>query len=209
MSKVLYVQSSPRADRAYSTRVGQAFIDTYCTLHPEDEIEILDLWKTSLPPFDGDALWAKYARMRREETTPEQETKWLQIVEIIDHFRSFDKFVFTIPMWNFNVPYVLKHYFDILVQPGVSFGKNEKGEIRGFIRGKKAVCFCAAGSPYDGDAPLAPGDFLRPYLRWILGWVGIDDVQIELVAPTTLGDEAASAALTEAQSSAQAIARSF
>ena len=156
MSRLLYVNSSPRNDRSYSSSAAAAFLEAYRAANPEDEIEKLDLWTVELPRFAGETLAAKYATMRKLNFTAEQEASWSAVLSVIDHFTSFDKMVFSIPMWNFNVPYVLKHYIDILVQPSVTYGIDAQGKLGGFIRGKKAICMCAAGSLYDEGAPLAP-----------------------------------------------------
>ncbi len=117
MSRLLYVRSSPRNDRSYSARAAAAFLAKYQAANPDDVIEELDLWSTDLPRFDGETLGAKYARMQKREFTFEQDAAWNAVLAVIEHFASFDKMVFSVPMWNFNVPYVLKHYVDILVQP--------------------------------------------------------------------------------------------
>ena len=209
MSRLLYVNSSPRNDRSYSSSAAAAFLEAYRAANPEDEIEKLDLWTVELPRFAGETLAAKYATMRKLNFTAEQEASWSAVLSVIDHFTSFDKMVFSIPMWNFNVPYVLKHYIDILVQPSVTYGIDAQGKLGGFIRGKKAICICAAGSLYDEAAPLAPGDFLRPYLKWIFRWIGIDDLQIELVSPTTKGDDAATKALDRSIMICRDLAKTF
>lgn len=209
MKRLLYVKSSPRDDRSYSGRAAEAFIAAYRLAHPDDAVEELDLWKTELPRIDGQTLAAKYARMGKRDFTPEQEAAWSTVVAAIDHFRSFDKMVFSVPMWNFNVPYVLKHYIDVLVQPSVTYGVDAQGKLGGFVKDKKVICICAAGSVYDEGAPLAPGDFLRPYLKWIFKWIGIGDLQIELVAPTTKGDDAAMQALEKSISTCREMARTF
>ena len=209
MTRLLYVKCSPRNDRSYSARAAAAFLQAYRAAHPDDVIEELDLWATELPRFDGETLAAKYARMQKREFTPDEDAAWNAILAVIEHFASFDKMVFSIPMWNFNVPYVLKHYIDILVQPSVTYGLDAQGKLGGFIKGKKAICICASGSPYDKDAPLAPGDFMRPYLKWVFKWIGIEDLHIELVAPTTKSDEAAMQALAKSITACEAIAKTF
>lgn len=209
MSRVLHVRSSPRGERSYSEKVCDAFVEAYRAEHPDDVIEVLDLWETELPRFDGDVLTAKYAKLRKLDFTPEQDAAWGAVERVIEHFISFDKFVFSIPMWNFNVPYVLKHYIDIIVQPNVTYGRDAEGKLGGFVRGKKALCVCASGSPYHKGSPLAAGDFLRPYLQWVFKWIGIDDLTIELIAPTTAGDEPANAALEASLANCRELAKSF
>lgn len=209
MTKVLFVNSSPRAERAYSGRAAQAFFEVYRATNPNDEIETLNLWDTELPNFDGDMLTAKYAVMRQEKFTKAQQQAWAQVKEIADHFASFDKLVFAVPMWNYSIPYVLKHYIDIILQPGMAFGRTPEGAIEGLHKGKKVLCICAAGSPYDEGSPIAHADFVRPYLKWIFNWIGVEEPQFEMVAPTTKGDEIAHHALDASIERCRDLAQSF
>lgn len=209
MTKVLFINSSPRGERAYSGRVAQAFLEVYRATNPNDEIETLNLWAADLPDFDGDMLKAKYAVMRQEKFTEAQQQAWAQVKKIADHFASFDKVVFAVPMWNYSIPYVLKHYIDIILQPGMAFGRTPEGTIEGLHKGKKVMCICAAGSPYDEGSPIAHADFVRPYLKWIFNWIGVEEPQFEMVAPTTKGDEIARDALEASLKRCRDLAKSF
>ena len=141
MAKLLYIQSSPRGDAAYSTRAANFFIEEYILQNPADEIEVLNLWDKELPRFDGACLEAKYAKLRRLNSTREQDQAWKAVEDIISHFTSFDKIVLSISMWNFSVPYILKHYIDIIVQPGVTYGRNSDGKLGGFVIGKRLYVY--------------------------------------------------------------------
>jgi FMN-dependent NADH-azoreductase len=63
-----------------------------------------------LPPFDGFALNAKYAILNGQQHTEEEQAAWGKMVALADEFKSHDKYVLAIPMWNFSIPYRLKHY---------------------------------------------------------------------------------------------------
>ena len=109
MARLLYVESSPRKERSASISVARHFLDAYRAAHPQDPIETLDLWDTVLPRFDAFVLDAKYAIMNGQPHTPEQAQAWQSVVKVTEQFKSADKFLFSVPMWNFGVPYVLKH----------------------------------------------------------------------------------------------------
>ncbi len=121
MAKLLHISSSPRGDRSASITVAKTFLEAYAAKNPGDQIETLDLWKTKLPEFDGATIDAKYALMSGQKFTPEDEAAWQAVVKIAEHFKSFDKYVISLPMWNFGIPYKLKHYIDLIVQPGLTF----------------------------------------------------------------------------------------
>jgi len=118
MAKVLYIQASPRGERSYSTAAAEAFLASYREANPNDEIITINLFTKELPPFDGNALQAKYNIMHGEEHSEQDRAAWRAVEAIIEEFKAADKYVLSIPMWNFGIPYRLKHYIDILVQPG-------------------------------------------------------------------------------------------
>src|SRR5919108_2365858 len=108
MAKLLYIESSPRKDRSASIAVARHFIDLYKARNPGDTVETLDLWAANLPPFDGHTLEAKYAILNGQPHTQAQLDAWKAVVKTADHFKSADKYLFSLPMWNFSIPYVLK-----------------------------------------------------------------------------------------------------
>src|SRR5208282_1338964 len=117
--KLLHIQASPRGDRSASITAATEFLAAYRAKNPGDTVETLDLWKADLPPFDGETINAKYSVMGGHAPTGAQQEAWAAVIRIADHFKSADKFVFSLPMWNFGIPYRLKHYIDLLVQPGL------------------------------------------------------------------------------------------
>lgn len=113
MSTILYIKASPLGGLSYSIAVADAFIESYRRSHPDDEIKIIDIFQQKLPEFDLLAATAKYKIMHTEEHTKKDRQIWQQIVSVIEEFKSADKFVFAVPMWNFSIPYRLKQYIDI------------------------------------------------------------------------------------------------
>ena len=61
------------------------------------------------------------------------------MTKIAEHFKSADKYVFSLPMWNFGIPYKLKHFIDVLVQPGLTFSFSPETGYKGLVTGKPAV----------------------------------------------------------------------
>ena len=79
-------------------------MEVYRATHPGDTVEILDLWQKDLPEMNGAALEAKYAIMSGQTGTPAQLNAWKPVVSLIEHFKSADKYLFSLPMWNFGIP---------------------------------------------------------------------------------------------------------
>src|SRR5260370_9839128 len=109
MAKLLYIEASPRKDRSRSTQVARTFLAAYQKSRPDDSIETLDLWATSLPRFDGATIEATYAILQGQTHTPGQPQAWKSVVDVIEQFKSPDKSLFSLPMRNFGMPYALNH----------------------------------------------------------------------------------------------------
>jgi FMN-dependent NADH-azoreductase len=111
----------PMADRTRPGPPRRQTIESYLAAHPGDTVDTLDLWQNDLPEINGPALEAAYAAKRGQPHSPEQLHVWQAIVRIADRFKSADKYLVSLPMWNFSVPYKLKHYIDLLVHRGLRF----------------------------------------------------------------------------------------
>ncbi len=190
MSKLLYIKASPRGDRSASLAVAEAFIAEYRRLHADDEIEVLDVFKADLPAFDGLTLQAKYTIMHGKEHTEEELKAWRRVEEIIDHFKSADKYVLATPMWNFGIPYRLKQYIDILVQPTYAFGYSPDEGYKGLIKGRPLFAAYARGGSYGEGSPAAAFDMQKRYIEVIFGFIGFEDFRSVVVEPTLEGGEA-------------------
>ena len=105
----------------------------------------------------------------------------------MEHFNRFnkaDKYVFSLPMWNFGVPYKLKHYIDVITQPGLSFSFSPETGYSGLVTGKPAAVIYARGGEYSSSDDAVGMDFQRRYLELWLGFIGFTDVSTILVEPT-------------------------
>ena len=186
MAKLLYIQGSPRAQRSKSRRAAQELVDAYLAKHPQTQLDVLDLANEPLPEMDELAAGGKYAIMHGQPFTPEQKAAWSEVERVIDRFKSADLYVLAVPMWNFGIPYRLKHYFDLVVQPGYTFSVTAEGEYRGLLSGKRAVAVYARGGAYVEPDSLQL-DHQKPYVELILGFMGIGPVESIVIEPTLAG----------------------
>lgn len=189
MAKLIYIKTSPRKDRSHSSRVAQQFVNTYRAKHPQDGVEELDLWHMNLPPFDGDTINAKYAVMHQQSQTQGQQKAWNDVIAMFKQFANADKYLFSIPMWNFGIPYRLKHYIDILTQPGLAFNVSPDGKYIGLVTGKPAVLVYSSGGAYRSGSGAEGYDQQKPYMKLWLQFIGFQDIR-EIVVDGTLGDPA-------------------
>ena len=183
MAKLLYIESSPRKSRSKSIAVAKAFLNAYQAAHPSDDVVTLDLWERTLPEFDGFTIDAKYQVLHGQSFTSEQEQAWQNVVDLCDEFKSADKYVLSLPMWNFGIPYKLKHYIDVIAQPGQTFSFDPATGYSGLVTGKPLVAIYARGGAY--PTPEMKGiDYQKGYLDFLLGFLGFQDVQSVVVEPT-------------------------
>lgn len=210
MAKLLYVEASPRKQRSASIEVARAFLTAYRAAHPTDTIDTVDVWNLDLPAFDGDALDAKYAALNGVERTPQQQAVWARISELARPLREADKLVFSLPMWNFGIPYRLKHYIDVVSQKDLLFTFDENG-LNGLLGGKKALAIYARGAEFGANSqtPAASWDLQAGYMELWCRFTGITDVSAIYLEKTLYGPEADRAARDAACAEAVALAATF
>ncbi|MBI4737732.1 MAG: NAD(P)H-dependent oxidoreductase [candidate division NC10 bacterium] len=205
MAKLLHIQASPMDDLSFSARTARAFLDAYRKAHPADPVETLDLWKADIPAFDFTAASGKYKVMRGLPHADGEGRAWQRVVELVDHFKSADKILLSSPMWNFGIPYRLKQYIDVIVQPGLTFSYDPKTGYSGLVTGRPVQLILARGGEYPQGSQAAGFDHQRPYLELILGFIGFTDVRTLVVEPTLspAGDEKLAVAISAAQEAAR------
>ena len=184
MAKLLYIEASPRKQRSSSIAVANELMAAYRAANPGDVIDTWDLWSEPLPEFDGDTIDAKYQIMHGKDHTPDQAAAWEAIVAACDRFKSADKYVISLPMWNFGVPYKLKHFVDVIAQPGQTFSFSPDTGYSGLVTGKPAAVVYARGGEYSSSEQVMGYDLQKPYMELLLGFLGFTDVKTVLVEPT-------------------------
>jgi FMN-dependent NADH-azoreductase len=191
MSRLLHIEASPRKQRSASIQVAQAFINRYLEHHPRSTVDRLDIWDLEIPEFDGHAMEAKYAGLSSIELTDAQRTAWRRINELAQPFRDADIFLFSVPMWNFGIPYKLKHLIDAISQKDVLFTFTPDEGLRGMLHGKKAVLVYARGTSLaeDGPMPARIFDYQQSYMNLWLEMIGVTDIESILVEKTLLGPD--------------------
>ncbi|MBN2468532.1 MAG: NAD(P)H-dependent oxidoreductase [Deltaproteobacteria bacterium] len=184
MSILFYLQASPRIGRSHSIAVADAFVKAYKENHPHDEIITRNLFRMHLPAFDGLAVSAKYSILHGKHHSEEELKAWEDVEAVINEFKSADKYVVAVPMWNFSIPYRLKQYIDLLVQPGYTFSYTAEEGYKGMITDKPILIVCARGGQYPPGGDAESIDFQTKYLHFILGFMGFNDIRTVLVEPT-------------------------
>lgn len=186
MTTLLHVSASPRGAWSDSLALADAFLGAYRQVNPDVVIEHFDLFDGTLPTFGRLAAGAKMAVFAGGEPSAEQQGEWDTARGVFDRFADADAYLFSVPMWNAGVPYVLKQWIDIITQPGWVFGFTPEDGYTGLISGKKAAVIYTSGV-YSPGAPLAFGaDFHAAFFNDWLRFVGLTDVTEIHWQPTVL-----------------------
>lgn len=209
MKKLLYIESSPRKNRSASIEVAKSFLSDYKNKFPDHLIETIDLWQTELPPFDGDVINAKYTIMHQQSQTEEQRKAWRKVEEIIAKFKNADQYLISLPMWNFGIPYKLKHYIDLLVQPSYTFTFSPDEGYKGLITGKPVVLVYARGGSYGIGSGLEDLDLQKKYMETVLRFIGFTDIRSIVIEPTLAGEDSKEIAVKKAKIEAEKIVQSL
>ncbi|MEV0399413.1 NAD(P)H-dependent oxidoreductase [Actinoallomurus sp. NPDC050550] len=177
MSRLLHISASPRGDRSESLTLARAFLDAYQEAAPGRVVDTFDLWDGSLPAFGPPAAAAKMAVFAGDEPVGEQADAWQAARETFERFDSHDRYLFSVPMWNAGVPYILKQFIDVVSQPGLVFAFDPEKGYTGLLRGKKAAVVYTGAVYGEGRGPAFGNDFQRPFFEDWLRWAGITDVE--------------------------------
>lgn len=206
MTRLLYIKASPRGDASTSAKIA----DTYLSVLREHSqgliVDTLDLSMEMLPEFDGDKVAAKVAVLTGSTPNANGRTAWNEITEIAQRFISADRYLLAVPMWNGGLPYRLKHYIDVIHQPGLLWGLDPKVGYFGLLKNKRAVLSLTSGAFDPEITTTAFGvDHHASYLRFWLEQAGVDAIDELRFQPTLLSSDP-NAGLERAIEAARALA---
>ncbi len=205
--KLLHLIASPRGEKSKTLHIAREFLQSLEKQYPDLVVQSLDLFKATLPELIGNTVDAKYTILSGGTLDEPSQHNWDSITAYAQAFLDFDAYLISSPMWNFAIPYRLKQYIDIIMQPGILFRFTETG-VEGLVRNKKMYCITARGSDYSKDSHLYQFDFQEPYLRAIFGMVGIYDITFINAQPMDYTPELTELQLQRAKDDARSVALS-
>lgn len=185
MQKVIYLEASPRKERSHSIKAAQAYLAQLKRDNPEISIKKIDVWDYDLPEFNGEMLNAKYSVLHGGEPTGDEIAAWASVRALFDEFADAEHYVIATPMWNFNIPYKLKHYIDVITQPGMAWSYTPEEGYKGLMGGRTAKVFFASGDGYEPGTGFEAFDMQKPYINLWLNFIGFDSIE-RVVAQRTL-----------------------
>ena len=173
MKQILVIESSPRGVESASRQLTRRLTERLRALYPEAILVERDLAKDPLPHLDYRTVKAIFTRDRTEAESLQEALRLSD--QVTEEVLSSDLLVIASPMWNFGLPSSLKAWVDHIVRPGKTF-RYTSGGAEGLAREKKAILVLASGGVFT-QGPWKSWDTEEPYLRLILGFIGITDVQ--------------------------------
>jgi FMN-dependent NADH-azoreductase len=190
MTRLLHISSSPRGEASASLKIADVFLAEYRQAHPDVEIEHWDLWDGTLPEFGPAAAGAKMTVFGGGTPVGEQGAAWRAALDTFARFEAADRLLFTVPMWNAGVPYILKQFIDVVSQPGAVFGVDADTGYTHLLagHGKKAAVIYTSAVWGPELGPEFGRDFQSTYFTDWLTWTGITDVSEIRFHPTLRGD---------------------
>lgn len=176
MLTLLRVDVSPRGQYSVSRQLSDAAVRAWKAKHPNGHVIERDLAKTALTFVDLD--WIQGAFSRPEQHSDSHKRALALSDELVAELLAADEIVLSTPMYNFAIPAALKAWIDHVVRAGRTFRYTATGMPEGLALGKKALVLIASGGSYNQESGLTALDHEAPYLRFILGFMGITDVQV-------------------------------
>ncbi|MGR4868471.1 FMN-dependent NADH-azoreductase [Variovorax sp. LARHSF232] len=188
-TQLLHVIASPGGEASHSTSTANEVVAAYRERHPDHVVETVNVWDLDLPAFDATMIAAKFAVLRTQSATEEQKAQWARAVAISQAFNAAERYVFSLPMWNYGIPYRLKHYIDIVTLPGQNWSWSRAEGYQPLLPGKRAaLVYSSAGDFSQQQHPTASSaayeDFQKPFMRQWLRFIGVQVVDEIAVAPT-------------------------
>jgi len=191
MSNILYVTSSPRGEASYSNQTAQRVVDDLRGNCPNAKVTVRDLARDPLPHIDQDFIDA--TRSADGPRTGRQHAILARSDALVDELLAADVIVIAAAMVNFSAPSTLKSWIDYIARAGRTFKYTEAGP-QGLATGKRVVIVAATGGIYSGGN-YAAFDFQLPWLKAVLGFLGMTDVEVIRVEGTAFGPETADKAV--------------
>lgn len=173
MKHILHLMSSIQQNESYSIKLGKSIIGKIQEKYPSSTIEEVNLVDLELPHLNPELL--------RKLFTPsdylnEEETKSIEFSNnLLQQLNTADIIVIGAPLYNFTIPSTLKTWIDHITRPGVTFGYGEDGGPIGLVTGKKIYIAMSSGGVYS-EGPGKINDFVVPYLKAFLGFLGMTDL---------------------------------
>ena len=204
MKNLLFVSASLAGKQSRSSRIARELIDSLEAELGRIRVTGRDLGDGTIRHLSGEYLQAiATAPIHR---TPRQQQLARTGDRLIEELESADVIVIAAPMYNFTIPSTLKAWFDHVTRSGRTFRYTTEGRPQGLLKDKKVYVVASRGGIYSGASPVKAMDFQEPYLRTMLGFIGLNDVTFVHVEGQRISPAEAEAGLQRARETLARIA---
>ena len=182
--RLLHVEASPRREAAVSTMLAAQFIQRFRGVEPGLDVDRLHIWEEQLPDLHGALLSAKYGVLAGRDLDSAEAAAWTMIAGLIERVRRADSILVSTPIWNFGIPYRLKHWIDLITQPGLSFAFDPQSGYRPLLLPRPVTVILTSSGDYSAGPSWGRPDLASGYLREAFRFIGIGEPEIVLAGPT-------------------------
>lgn len=198
MTTILHISSSSNLQTSNTRRIGTVTVDALKKTHANAKVITRDLVKDSVPHISATMLGAMFGGNADAPELALSKT-------LVDELFQSDVLVIEAPMYNFGIPSVLKAWIDHIARAGITFKYSATG-VEGLVVGKKAIIVLSSGGVYT-DGPMKAMEHNESYLRAVLGFIGITDIQSVYIEGVAYGPDKAAEALAAATVRAEELAQ--
>jgi FMN-dependent NADH-azoreductase len=203
MSTILVLTASPRGERSVSRALTSTFAKLWAQQHPEDTVLLRDIGHHPVPHVTEPWVVGAFASAEAQNT--ESKAAIAVSDQLVDEFLGADRYIFGVPMYNFNIPSTLKAYIDQIVRAGKTYALGPNG-YEGLVKDKKALFITSSGGSFPPGTPMGAYNFQEPYLRAIFGFIGVTDVQFVTADSMNQGESAAKQSREKAENALKELA---
>ena len=174
MKRILHLISSIHGNGSYSVKLGRAIVEKVQQKYPGSIVEELDLVSLQIPHLNSATLGSFF--IPTDHLTEENKESIRFSDEAVRQLMASDIIIIGAPLYNFTIHTSLKAWIDHITRPGITFGYDENGPF-GNVTGKKVYVAMSSGGVFS-EGPGKANDFVAPYLKAFLGFLGMTDVTV-------------------------------
>lgn len=198
MQNLLIIKCSPKHTCSDSYQLTEHFVEQLLANSEFWQVDVLDLWREALPVLDESSVAAKMAKFAQQPLNTEQTLIWDKIEHQFQRFNQASAVLIALPVWNFGVPYVLKHYIDTITQPDLCFSWSPEEGYVSLLEPRPVFIFASSAADYRPGAGNEVNDFCMSYLRrWLTVYMGsevtavVNSHTVDVPATVTLAKQQA------------------
>jgi FMN-dependent NADH-azoreductase len=174
MKRILHLISSIQGNESYSIKLGNAVVEKVIEKYPGSTVEEVNLVDLNIPHLRPDVLRTFF--VPGDQLTAQDKESIRFSDDVVKQLMASDIIVIGAPLYNFTIHTALKSWIDHITRAGITFGYGENGPI-GKVTGKKVYVAASSGGVYS-DGPGKGNDFVTPYLKAFLGFLGMTDLTV-------------------------------